>query len=66
MSSTGTALFNMNSMTRRDLEEAFCKNLSDDGLRIAIGSNFDAQLLWTQRDHCIDKLASHGLSIYEA
>ena len=62
MSSTATALQAAGGLNRRQLEEAFCLRLTDDCLRIAAGSNFDAKLLWKQRDAYIDALAKNGLS----
>jgi hypothetical protein len=51
-------------MTRAELEEEFCRRLSDDLLGIAAKSHFDALLLWHQRDLANALLAINGLSIY--
>ena len=63
MSSTGTTILEMQSVGREELERLFCERLTDDCLRIAVGSHFDARLLWAQRDEAFGFLASHGLPI---
>lgn len=63
MSSTGTALIATAALSREELERQFCERLSDDCLRIAIGSRFDARFLWAQRDEAFSLLAANGLHV---
>lgn len=63
MSSTGTAMIEMRNTSREELERLFCERLTDDCLRVAVGSHFDARLLWAQRDEAFGFLASRGLPI---
>lgn len=63
MSSTGLSLEKTGDMTRAELCEAFCKRLDLTALRVAAGSNFDARLLWAQRDAAYLLLAVNEIPI---
>lgn len=65
MSSTGAALGATQAMTRAEMEHAFCERLTDDCLRIAVGSRFDALMLWQQRDGYIMRLAQHKTTLWD-
>lgn len=66
MTTIATAIESVAHVERRNLEEAFCLRLSDETLRLAVGSNFDAALLWEQRDQYRDELILNGLFTYQA
>ena len=58
---TGESLLMTADVTRAELERAFCSRLPDDSLRVAMATQFDAKLLWEQRNKAFFLLAANSI-----
>lgn len=61
MSSTGSVMIALQHMNREELCEAFCARLTDDSLRVAVGSNYDALTLFAHRNAALGLIAANHL-----